>query len=371
LIELGRALHTAGEFGRAEEAAESAAQLAKALGQTGEEAHARVRRAAVRVSRAASRESVAELRLEAERAIPILEAAGPTAGLAEAWRRLAFVSELELQMTAAEKGMTRALALARKAGDDFLERSARQSLIGVLSAGPTPVSEALRRSEQLLAGGSGSILEEALLLGEIARLYAALGRFEKAKAVIERSLAALDELGQRTASSFFDTLAQIEIETGNLHAAEETLLRGLRSAEEIGYRYGQTALMARLSLVLYEQGRYDEALPATEASEELGAGRPGFSQALWRAVRAMVLARRGEFGPAEELARKAVARMGDESPGSAAEMLMYLSEVLRLGGRPHDARAALVEAVHLLERKEHVAASRARAALEELGRQRV
>jgi ATP/maltotriose-dependent transcriptional regulator MalT len=222
----------------------------------------------------------------------------------------------------------------------------------------------------LLAGVPKGSPEAILLTGKTAMLYAAQGRFDEARASVGRALATLEEFGRRLETLLFDRLAAIETWAGDLHAAEEALRRGLRIAEEVGQRYATAGLSASLSRVLYEQGRYEGALRATEASEELGAGRPGYGELLWRAIRAMVLARNGEFGAAEKLAREAVAGVGPESPALAGEMHMYLAEVLRLAGRSEEARAALEEAVRQFERKEHVVlASRARAALDELKRE--
>jgi hypothetical protein len=89
---------------------------------------------------------------------------------------------------------------------------------------------------------------------------------------------------------------------------------------------------------------------------------------LWRRVRAKVLARRGEHAEAYRLAREAVA-IGDDSDGLDHQGAAYadLAEVLRLGGRPDEAAAALEHALQRYEREGNVvSAERARTRLAEL-----
>jgi hypothetical protein len=57
------------------------------------------------------------------------------------------------------------------------------------------------------------------MLEEMAVLYAGLARFDEARAAMERSLAATQELGRRVDAGSFDHLAQIEIAAGLLSGA--------------------------------------------------------------------------------------------------------------------------------------------------------
>jgi hypothetical protein len=82
-------------------------------------------------------------------------------------------------------------------------------------------------------------------------------------------------------------------------------------------------------------------------------------------VKAKVLARRGEFHAAEELAGEAIAFVeeSDFLPVHA-DALMDFGEILRLTGRAGDAAKAVAEAISLYERKGNiVAADAAKAAL--------
>ena len=92
------------------------------------------------------------------------------------------------------------------------------------------------------------------------------------------------------------------------------------------------------------------------------------SQALWRAVRAPILARAGDLATAETLARTAVdivRRM--EAPNLQAETLVELADVLRIAGRHDEARTTMTEALQLYTVKgNRVGAARCAAFIEGL-----
>ena len=85
-------------------------------------------------------------------------------------------------------------------------------------------------------------------------------------------------------------------------------------------------------------------------------------QALWRSVRAKVLAGRVHAAEAEELAREAVRLIRTtDAPVMQADALLDLAEVLHRSARPEEARAVAAEAKGLYELKGNTAAA-ARAA---------
>jgi hypothetical protein len=92
------------------------------------------------------------------------------------------------------------------------------------------------------------------------------------------------------------------------------------------------------------------------------------SQILWRAVRAKVLARRGEPESPEKLACEAVA-LADRTDylDTRGTVHLALAEVLRLAGREREAAAEAQESLRLHEAKGNVvSAATARALLAEL-----
>src|SRR5262249_61912007 len=64
--------------------------------------------------------------------------------------------------------------------------------------------------------------------------------------------------------------------------------------------------VAILAEAVHRQSRDDEAEGLTRISEGSADGEDAYSQALWRSVRAKVLAARGELGDAERLARESI-----------------------------------------------------------------
>src|SRR6476660_722097 len=99
----------------------------------------------------------------------------------------------------------------------------------------------------------------------------------------------------------------------------------------MGERYVLSSVAGLLARVLYEQARYDEAEELSRAVESLSSPEDIDAQALWRGVRAKVLARRGESAEATRLAEEMLAlRRQAESPDLEAEALADMAEVERL-----------------------------------------
>jgi hypothetical protein len=126
---------------------------------------------------------------------------------------------------------------------------------------------------------------------------------------------------------------------------------------ELGYLSSAVPLLLE---ALYRQGRDEEALQLSERwrPDRLTVPEDMDAQVGWRSVRAKLLARQGDIGEAEALAREATARAaGTEDLELRAKAVTDLAEVLRLAGRAQESAAALHEALHLHERKGNVPAA--------------
>ena len=157
------------------------------------------------------------------------------------------------------------------------------------------------------------------------------------------------------------TAADTELLAGDFAAAEE-LLRGayatLEAADETAIR---TSVAAALAQALSEQGHDDEALAFTEDSEATAADDDVQAQATWRAVRASVLARRGESDAAARLAAEAVAlARGTDDPNLTALALLASGAVDEARALYEAKGAALARLEDAYERR---AASRRRASV--------
>ena len=118
-----------------------------------------------------------------------------------------------------------------------------------------------------------------------------------------------------------------------------------------------------LSRVVRDQGRDDDALKLSAAAEEAAADDDVESQALWRSIRAPILARAGDLAQAESLARSAVAlAMQTAAPPLKADTLSDLAAVLMIAGRRGEARQTIAAAIDIYRAKgDIVSAARASA----------
>jgi tetratricopeptide (TPR) repeat protein len=117
-----------------------------------------------------------------------------------------------------------------------------------------------------------------------------------------------------------------------------------------------------LAEALYRQERDEEAETLAGEAREIAAPDDVYSQFLWRAVQAKLLARRGAFDEAETLAAEAV-RLTSETDNvdDHGVALMDLAEVRRFAGRADGARTALERAALSFDAKGNVvSAERAR-----------
>ena len=123
-----------------------------------------------------------------------------------------------------------------------------------------------------------------------------------------------------------------------------------------------------LAHCLYAQERYEEATEYAAVCESSAARSWLAAQVLWRGAGAMLLARSGDVGSGEALAREAVEiALRTDRVDTQTDALMDLAEVLRLAGRPDDAAPVVADALRRYELKEvHPAAARVRALLDGL-----
>ena len=161
---------------------------------------------------------------------------------------------------------------------------------------------------------------------------------------------------------------EVERLTGDWQAAERMYRTGYDILDRMGEKGQLSTLAVLLGNAVYAQGRYEEAFELSQVSVDVASPEDFMSQTLWRALRAKVLARRGATSEAESLGREAV-EIGrkTDSIDMQGDVLVVLSEVLRLAGRAQPAREAVEEALRLYERKGNiVSAARARAVLADL-----
>ena len=308
---------------------------------------------------------VDELASTAMAAIPILEAAADDRALGRAWLCLAHARGGFLcEYGAAETAASRAVGYYRLAG--WSPSTALQHLGGDLYFGPTPVTDAIDRCNELLREFDGDRASEANVLLWLGGLEAMRGAIDAGRSSVMHARELYLQLGLLTAAGedCARLLGLIEM-LGGAHAVAE---EHFRAGCEILRAREQTQVLAtragELAQALYAQARYDEAATWVRLARE-SAGRDDLDAALsWRPVDAMLFARRGAPEQAEEHLRELLAATPADAVSHTAAAHLARSEVLHLAARHADAEAAARAAVALYERKGNVvAAENARSAL--------
>ncbi|MBV8957375.1 MAG: nuclear transport factor 2 family protein, partial [Actinobacteria bacterium] len=288
-------------------------------------------------------------------AAAVLAAAGDNAGAAKAHRVHASVLARLGRVGDCEAALDRALGAAREAGD-------RRQMTSVLSAaplaalwGPSPVPRAGGRCLdviRLVRITTGAPAVESTSIRCQAVLEAFRGRLDAARSLIGSARTIAEDLGLRHGLLEVELFAGIvELCGDDAAAAEDHLARAQEGFTAMGVTTDAAqaaALRGRAALAL---GRPDDALTYVATSEDLG-GQDLKTSIAWRAVKAEVLAARGDVGAATELAEAAVAVA---APTDAlidhADALTALAHVLQAGGDGAAAQRIASEARALYEQK--------------------
>ncbi|MEA2431004.1 MAG: hypothetical protein QOI19_1477, partial [Thermoleophilaceae bacterium] len=347
LPQLGEVLCELGDLEEAEDLLTDAIEEARAAGDRRLEMRAALARAYTRLF-TGDENAPERLRVAAERAVAVFAGMGDSTGLARAWDALAVVHTNACRWSAAADACRQGIEHARAAGERALELRALSGLAYALYFGPTPVEDALATvEEEILPGTRGFPVAEGTVLGVLGGLRSMQGRFDDARELHARGREILAQLGPAlpTAEGALNA-SDTELLADDPEQAELLLRAAYASVEEADETAIRSSVAAALAQALAARGRDDEALAFTEESERTAAADDIQPQATWRAVRATVLARRGEGEEAERLAREAVeiARETDD-PNLLAIALLAAGET--------------DEATALYEAKGNVAALRA------------
>jgi class 3 adenylate cyclase/tetratricopeptide (TPR) repeat protein len=296
----------------------------------------------------------------ADEVLPVFERAGDDRGQSRAWSLRAQVAWIAGHVAQADDAWAAALECAERAGDER-ERSAILGWQATVTAfGPVHVDEGIRRCERLRVLVGTSPVALAWVANARAVLHAMRGEFETAQRLVEEANATLEQL-RSLGASVSHMEAMVRMHAGQPALAERVLrsdVEALRSMSEGGLLATSAAMLAQ---ALYALDRLDEAAEWCDVAVEAGAPDDILTQAIWRGVKAKILADDGRADEAEALAREAVDLV------QATDLLLWrgdamldLAEVQRLSSRTYQeaARSALSE----YERKGNaVGSARARA----------
>jgi predicted ATPase len=352
---LGSALTDSADFARAAAVLAEAISTAKAAGDPGTEALARLHH--IRLSAQTDPDWVAaDARRDAEAAVATFEQLGDHLGAARALQFVGLIAFWDGQCAKAEAAYEKSAEHARRAGDASQVASVPWWALAATVFGPTPVAEAESRCRELSEVARGDLYIEGFSLVLRSLLTAMGGRFDEARSLRERGRAIIEDLGMRLNLAGTSMLfGHVESLAGDNPAAEAEYRKGYDLSVEIGETAYFSSLACYLGESAYNGGRYDEALELSEEAERTGALDDVLTQVIWRTLRAKVLAQRGQFDEAEALARDAVDRAREcDYLDDNAQAISTLAEVLELAGKDSEAKECFEEARQLFERKGNV-----------------
>ena len=349
--ELGTALTEAGQLPEAERILDTAVGEAASRSNARAEAHATVARLFV-LLQVDTEAGAREVRERFDSLLATFEAAGDDLGLGRLWRLRALVHWIEARSASADGAWERAAEHSRLAAD---ERGWSESLSWLASSariGPTPVEDAIARCASIREQLSGHRRELALVLDHVAALLAMRGEFGNARRLLAESKAIMAELGVTIHTAVSHDEAFVAFVSGDLAGAEAVLRAGHERLAEMGEKALLATTAAMLAEVIYEQGRMDDAWDFTQASEAAAAADDVSAQITWRAVRAQILARRGEMAEAKRLSGEAVSMAaGTDWLTNEGDALMSRAHVLRMAGESRAAAESFERAVALYAKK--------------------
>jgi class 3 adenylate cyclase/tetratricopeptide (TPR) repeat protein len=344
---VGTELFKAGEFKQAQVALTRGSHAATVAGLPAVQARIRIQLADIHTMLGGD---YAEALAECEAAIAVLDAEGDLEGLAEAWTLAGKLRSWRGDSPADREALERAMTYARQSGNHRLYlRAATWLVVGLTEELPIPADAVIDLVEQLFDEASDEPWAQATLLTPLAALYAYTGRFADARAALARGHSIFaDSAAKIPLSRITMTAGEIELIAGDPVAAE----RHFREADEALRALGEQGHLASnagmLADALYAQGRFDEAYQMTEEAQAAAVSGDIDAQARWRATRAKLLGRYGEFTAARGLADEAEALTRPTSSVLLrAETLIAKAEVERLAGARDQAAASLHEALRL------------------------
>jgi predicted ATPase len=357
---LGTALIEAGQFEKAKAVLDHARRITAASGDERQHAHTRVEALVLHLQM-----SPDEAEIEIDRALPELrrefEASKDDLGICRALQLQGALQWNHARSGDAEYAWLQAADYARKAND----RRQLADIAGWLSSaalwGPTPAPEGIKRCMDYLDEIENHPVGKAGILLSMAGLYAMQDDFAAAQEMLDTEESLLKLLGPTKNAVITQHAALIAMLNGDPASAEMYLRREFDSLSQMGERRLLATTEATLARAIAAQGpaRYDEALRLIATSQEDAAHEDLSAQAIGRGLRARILADRGRYGEAEELARSAVAISArTDLLSEHADTLLELSHVLSAAGQVPEAHSVATEALELYQRKGNLPGAR-------------
>jgi tetratricopeptide (TPR) repeat protein len=263
--------------------------------------------------------------------------------LAIAWDHVCQVNNMRNHYSEGVAAAERARVHSRRAGNARAERVATGRLGGSLDQGPTPVLEAIRRCEQILAERGEAI--GFSMVGQLAVLVAMRGDHERAYELLDRMHEIAREHGipQLKDIRALWIYARIATDEGDWHTAIETHRLSLEDQLRLGERAFASTTLAWLAECLAHIGELDEAEKlASDATEFAGNTDDPATDGLVASARALIASKRGAHHQALQHAEQALAILNttDHLNGQAQLHLDYADVHARNGDIPRAEESA-------------------------------
>jgi class 3 adenylate cyclase/tetratricopeptide (TPR) repeat protein len=351
---LGAALFEAGRMSEATSVLDAA--IERAPGPL-LEARARIEREIVRLETDPSA-GTEHARRVVDEALPVLKRQEDHTGQSRAWM-------LRAQADWCVGHVARADAAWREAGECIRRYGDERELFGTLSwrataaaIGPVPVDDAIRRCGEFREIVAASPVAVAWMVNPLATLHAMRGDFELADQYLREANEILDQLGT-LASTVSHHEALVRMLEGQPALAERPLREGAAKLASMSDRGLLATTNAMLAQAVFAQGRFDEADELCDMAVDIGTAEDTITQAIWRGVKAKLLARKGHHDRAEALAREAAALVEPTDLLShRADAMLDLAEVLRTSSRTGAYQSAARTALSLYDRKGNAVGAR-------------
>ena len=364
---LGAVLYQAGDLPHAEASLSEGSRAAAAAGAWTVQARIRVMLADIHAQ--LGRSGIAEAARESEAAAAVLETDGDLEGLAEAWLSIGQQRFFQGKGAASAYALERADAYARRSGNHYAQQEIARWLIVPSTELSIPADAAIGCAEQLREAAGCDPWAEASIVAQLSVLYAFVGRFADARAAIARSQSAFTGSGAKLSWAECQMQFRLDRDDGREPCRGRAgATRRMRSAARDGGTRVPIRRPGHARPCRYAQGCFGEAQRLTEEVEALCSADDIAEQVRWRLARAKVLARRGQFRAARQLAGEAEALAAPTSwPATHAEVLVAQAEVSQLAGARQEAADSLRKALRIYEeRRASALADRTRAALASL-----
>jgi class 3 adenylate cyclase/tetratricopeptide (TPR) repeat protein len=353
MIDLADVFRELGEFDRVQSLADEGAALAGATGDRGLELRFELRRLQLRLmgepKQMLLRDVIDKAKTIAVEAAAIDDPVAEGEALLRVGRTLGDIG----RTSEGEEAIARSTACFERAGVGSPEMAFVAALTFTWQ-GPRSVAEDIEKGVRALAAADEASPVAAFHLIGLAVSHAMIGDTGEARSLLGRGASILRELGMTLELAATAGLygAVVEMLAGDLQAAGAAIRTSYDTLKSAGEKARLSSRAALLARIVYQMGRYDEAMDLADEAEAVSALDDMEPQIWLRGVRAKVLARRGRFDEAEGEAREN-ARVAEETdwPGYTGTAWTDLAEVLHLAGRLGEAAAAARRAEEFFEEK--------------------